>query len=276
MSPATVAAGRTPAFVTVDPSGRFAYVANAEDNNISQYTIGADGKLTPMSPATVGAGSTPTSVTVDPSGRFAYVTNWWADRPSFHFGGSDNVSQYAIGSDGKLTPMSPATVEAGVGPNSIVIDPSGRFAYVVNAYRDPVTDYIHTNNVSQYTVGADGKLTPMFPASVSTGLMPYQVKVDPEGRFVYVANYWDDNISQYKIGVDGKLTQLSPAKVPAGNGPYSVAVDPNGWFAYVANRHDNNVTQYAIGVDGKLTPMSPAIVPAGHAPAFITTTGSVR
>ena len=57
------AAGSNPRSVTVDPSGRFAYVANQTSNNVSQYTIGADGALAPMNPATVPAGTGPVSVT---------------------------------------------------------------------------------------------------------------------------------------------------------------------------------------------------------------------
>jgi len=41
--------------VTVDPSGRYAYVANQGGNNVSQYAIGTDGNLTAMTPATVAA-----------------------------------------------------------------------------------------------------------------------------------------------------------------------------------------------------------------------------
>jgi hypothetical protein len=37
-------------------------VANFRSNNVSQYTIGADGALTPMATATVAAGTGPVSV----------------------------------------------------------------------------------------------------------------------------------------------------------------------------------------------------------------------
>ncbi len=37
----TIAAGTGPVSVAVDPSGKFAYVANADSNNVSMYTIDA-------------------------------------------------------------------------------------------------------------------------------------------------------------------------------------------------------------------------------------------
>ena len=59
----TVAADNHPFSVTVDPSGQFAYVANFDSNNVSQYGIEADGTLSALTPATVPAGTEPFSVT---------------------------------------------------------------------------------------------------------------------------------------------------------------------------------------------------------------------
>src|SRR5438445_282636 len=106
-----VATGANPNSVTVDPSGRYAYVANGDSANASQYTIGADGALTPTATATVAAGTNPISVTVDPSGKYAYVAN----------NASANVSQYTIGADGALTPMAPHTAGAGGGRGSLAM-----------------------------------------------------------------------------------------------------------------------------------------------------------
>jgi DNA-binding beta-propeller fold protein YncE len=63
MSTATVSAGTTPHFVTVDPSGQYVYTANFGSNNVSQYSIGTgntstNGELTPIV-AAVAAESTP-------------------------------------------------------------------------------------------------------------------------------------------------------------------------------------------------------------------------
>jgi len=57
-----VAAGTGPRSAAVDPSGKFAYVANGGSHNISVYTIEAGtGALT--STGTVAAGAFPESVT---------------------------------------------------------------------------------------------------------------------------------------------------------------------------------------------------------------------
>ncbi len=93
---------------TVSVYPRFAYVANDNDNSVSVYAVNATtGRLTFT--GKVSAGTNPYSVTVDPSGRYAYVVNL----------GDGTVSQYTIGSNGSLTPMSPATVSAGAQPSSV-------------------------------------------------------------------------------------------------------------------------------------------------------------
>ena len=107
MSTATVAAGTGPQSLAVDPSGKYAYAANSGSNNVSQYTIAANGALTPTS--TIAARTNPVALTVDPSGVFVYVANL----------GSADVSQYAIGLNGILTLMATPAVAAGTSPRSV-------------------------------------------------------------------------------------------------------------------------------------------------------------
>ncbi len=229
----------------------FAYAANAISNDISQYTIGANGALTPMTPATVPAGTYPTSVAVGPSGRYAYVTN----------DVSNTVSQYSINVNGTLTAMTPATIAAGTNPYSVIIDPAGKYAYVANA---------GSANVSQYTIDADGKLTSMTPATVAAGVGPISITVDFSGKYAYTANSGNNNVSQYTIGVNGALSPMTPAIVAAGPYPTSVTIDPSGKYAYVTNGNSYTVSQYTIGADGALTPMTPATTDAELEPRSLT------
>ena len=70
-----VAAGTTPFSVTVDPLGKFVYVANLGSNNVSAFTIDPrTGALTAVG-VPVTSGASPSSLAVEPTGRSAYVTN---------------------------------------------------------------------------------------------------------------------------------------------------------------------------------------------------------
>jgi 6-phosphogluconolactonase len=92
-SAGTIAAGTAPVFVTVDLSGKFAYVTNSGSNDVSTYTINSSSTGSLSLIGMIAAGLSPTSIAIHPSGNFAYVTN----------SGSNDVSMYSIGTTGTLT-----------------------------------------------------------------------------------------------------------------------------------------------------------------------------
>jgi len=57
--------------VAVDPTAKFVYVANAGDNNVTAYNIGANGALTPVPGSPFAAEITPFSVAITPLVPFA-------------------------------------------------------------------------------------------------------------------------------------------------------------------------------------------------------------
>jgi 6-phosphogluconolactonase len=129
--------------VTVDPFGKFAYVADQAGPDVGMYTINATtGELAPI--GSIAAGTGPSSVALDPTGKFAYVTNYY-DGVFGH-----DVLMYSINATtGALTHI--GTIAAGTGPSSVALDPTGKFAYVTN---------FGSNNVSMYSIDAvTGALT---------------------------------------------------------------------------------------------------------------------
>src|SRR3984893_11333721 len=256
------AAGGSPGSVAVDPSGKFAYVANEfgnSGNSVSGYTINpSTGALTAITGSPFAAGVYPRSVAVDPSGKFAYVANEFGNNL---YSVSGSVSGYTIDpTTGALTAITGSPFATGGLPLSVAVDPSGKFAYVAN-YSD--------NNVSGYTINpATGALTPIIGSPFPAGTNPGLVAVDPSGKFAYVANSSDNNVSGYTINsATGALTAIAGSPFLAGSGPFSVAVDPSGKFAYVANSSDNTVSGYTIApATGALTTITGSPFPAGISP----------
>jgi hypothetical protein len=94
----------------------FVYVANFISNDVSAYSVGANGALTPVpgSPFSTGftaPGSYSASVAVDLSGRFVYVANT-GDFPA----SNGSVSAYSIGANGALTSVAGSPFTAGAFP----------------------------------------------------------------------------------------------------------------------------------------------------------------
>ena len=285
-----------PQSITIDPTGKFAYVANWDTGligvsaGVSAYTINATtGALTSI--GTFAAGNSPWFIAVDPTSKFAYVTNE----------NSDYGSAYTINATtGALT--STGTFAAGTYPAAVTVDPTGRFVYVtsgggVSAFTidattgaltsigtfstgnsnsssivvDPTGKFVYaananSDNVSAYSINATtGTLTSI--GTIAAGTVPQSITVDPTGKFVYVANTKSDNVSAYTINaITGALTSIGT--FATGSTPECVTVDPTGKFAYVANYFSNNVSAYTIdATSGALT--STGTFAAGTMPHFI-------
>jgi DNA-binding beta-propeller fold protein YncE len=244
--------------VAVDPTGKFAYVTNGNDNTVSGFSIdGKTGALTPVPGSPFAAGTGPVSVAVDPTGQFAYVAN------------DNTVSGYSIdGKTGTLTPVPGSPFAAGTGPVSVAVDPTGQFAYVANIGSK------FGGTVTGFSIdGKTGALTPVAGSPFAAGTGPSSVAVDPRGQFAYVTNLTDNTVSGYSIDrKTGTLTPVPGSPFAAGISPSSIAVDPTGRLAYVANAGDNTVSAYSIGPDGALAPVPSSPFAAGTEPISVAIT----
>jgi 3-carboxy-cis,cis-muconate lactonizing enzyme. len=103
----------------------------------------------------------------------------------------------------------------GIYPGAIAVDPSGNFAYVVNADT--------AGAISLYTVGADGVFTPMTPATLAATTTFVNVAIDFSGKYLYATSgYPGSTVSQYTIGASGTLTPMAQPTVTSGSGPNAI------------------------------------------------------
>jgi 6-phosphogluconolactonase len=106
-------AGQTPKFVTLHPSGAFAYVLNQSSDTISAFAVDSTtGALSPVpgSPFTILDGVGPVAASVDPLGKTLYVVNQ----------SSNSMSIFAIdATSGALSSM--GSIQTGSNPISIVL-----------------------------------------------------------------------------------------------------------------------------------------------------------
>ena len=189
--------------------------------------------------------------------------------------GENKVSQFSVGTNGKLVPMSPAKLATGKSPRGVAVNPNGSSAYVVNPFSD---------NISQYKILAGGGLSPLTPRKVPAAAIqfdyPEYAAVSPDGGSLYVTTAGfqggvsgaGGTVLQYDVGPNGQLSRKSPAAVAAGDGTNGVAVSPNGASLYATDAvgsFDENLSQFNIGAGGKLSPKTPAAVGAGNTPVAV-------
>jgi 6-phosphogluconolactonase (cycloisomerase 2 family) len=255
--------------VAVEPSGRFAYVANQGSGSVSSFAVDpTTGALTAL--GSVAADDSPSALAVDPSGRFVYVANAYLSNP-----GSGSLTAYAIAADtGALRTvdlngaLAGTAMTTGPNPTGITVDPSGRFVYVTHANGIQSYEILLTDGV-QLAAGA------LINASAAlTGANPRAITVEPSGRFAYVANQDSADVSVLRVDArTGVLTPLGAAA--AGAQPRSVTVDPSGRFVYVTNAGSSDVSIFLLDATTGLL-VQAGTAGAGSAPVGITTTGTIR
>jgi 6-phosphogluconolactonase (cycloisomerase 2 family) len=231
--------------LAVDPSGKFAYVANWGEGNtggsVSIFAINqSTGALTssgsvaaPCSPPPATGACSPRSLAIHPSGKFLYVANEGGFTPT-------GVSVYAIdATSGGLTLI--GVVSADGRATVVAVDPSGKFAYVADGEGN--SDGSPGVNVAMYTIDATtGVLT--STGTVIAGVSPISIAIHPSGKFAYVGISQSLSLSIYSIDFStGKLTLTGSLPGVAG-----LLIHPSGKFGYA----DGSI--YAIdAITGALT-----------------------
>jgi hypothetical protein len=207
-----------------------------------------------------GSGESGSSTTTPTPSAYAYVASAGAAPSS-----AGEIFEYGIFADFSMSPLSQASIGAGVYPAAVVIGQG--HVYVVN---------VGDGTISQYNIGLDGTLTPMNPAAVTNpgmhtfGAAPAAATIDPTGSFLYVTNAADNTLSQFSIGSDGQLTSLTPSTVATGVDPVSIAVAQGGY--YVVNSGaagDTGTVSLYSAEDGALTLLDSDTVTAGINPSAI-------
>jgi 6-phosphogluconolactonase len=198
-----------PGPLTVDPLGRFVYVAFGSSQNMVvalsfNSTTGALSQI--ASPVALDGYRW---VVAHPSGRFLYVVS----------DTSNSIAAFNVDpANGTLTPIAGSPFPAGSDPSSAAVDPSGNYLYVANDV---------SNDISAYTIDhSSGQLTPISGSPFPTRQAPTAVAIEPLGHFLYVSSGDFINasagVSAYEIGSTGALTEISGSPFTTAFGTYAV------------------------------------------------------
>ncbi|RHX87295.1 lactonase family protein [Leptospira stimsonii] len=208
LTPNTIAQISTigdPRDITIDPTGKYAFVPLFASGNINGYSIDSVGLLNPI--AITPGGSNPVGINMDPSGKFLYWVN----------SNGNSVSIFSMDSTGLLSLA--GGFSTGTTPWSIHFDPKGRIAYVANnasastnvsiGLRDPITGLL---------TPVGGPLTP----SLSTR----NFVVDPSGKYAYSTESSGNIVYMYRIiDASGNISFNTPAFTGVGaTGGYAIEI----------------------------------------------------
>ena len=193
-----------PHCVLPSPDGRFAVVADLGLDALFTYRYGPDGMLSPAPVATtpMPPGSGPRHLAFHPSGRLAVVIRELdCAISSLRF--EPGTGTFALVSTVPTLPDGTAMENY---CSDVQIHPGGGFVYGANRGHD---------SIAMYSLDEpSGRLEPIGHRSCG-GKTPRNLAIDPEGRYLVVANQDSDTLSVLAIE-DGRLGELVH-QVPVGS-----------------------------------------------------------
>jgi 6-phosphogluconolactonase (cycloisomerase 2 family) len=194
--------------------------------------------------------------------------------------GTNEVFQFRMHSNGSLTALSQPTAAVGSAPTSVVLQPSGNFAYIANSAGNNVTLLSVNKGNGELTIPATNNPIPSLnpPNIFNTGTGPIAIAPSAAHPFLFVANLGSGDISAFtvdpKTGNLGGVTG-SPFAIGASFHPTSIAISPKGNFLYVVDPALAQIAAFSVASNGALTAVG-APVPVGVSPTFVTVEPSGR
>jgi 6-phosphogluconolactonase len=281
-------AGRNPIALVraVRDDGTYIYALNHDDNTVSEYASGSDGKLFALNTYNIQSGTNPNGMAISPDQSTLYVVEAYGLGPnstpySPTTPGIGALVQFPIGAKGALgteaaypTCNNPVAVTV-LGSTS---NPAGGAVFVVNDPSGQLTTLIDT--VAAQNRGATGSETVIYPAvgacsggagaqgqitsynitpssnvltpgdgsPFAAGVAPNAIATDPTNRFVYVTDFRQNLLLSYTI--KGSSSSIAPlpanSTTPTGQLPSAITVDPRGKYIYVSNYGSGTVSGFAL------------------------------
>jgi 6-phosphogluconolactonase len=235
--------GQQPVSLTVHDD--LLYVLNAGGvNNITGFSIGESGKLTPIANSTkpLSAGATgPAQVQFDPDGEVLVVTEK----------ATNKIDLY--------------TVEDGLASGPLVRDSNGMtpFGFAFDRRGHLIVSEAFGGGANKSALSSynllDGKALQVISGSVGTQqTAACWVVVTRNNRYAYTTNTGSGTVSGYRVTHRGALSLLNAdgrtAVIGAGSAPTDAALTKSSQFLYVLNSAIGTVSGFRVEPDGSLTP----------------------
>ena len=244
--------GTSPAYVSVHPSGRFAFTAHYGSGHVASFPLGSDGALGAAASVVQhhGRSTHPRqegphahSIMPDPSGRFVLACDL----------GLDRVMIYRLDDAGKLVPneIPFAQVSSSAGPRHPAFYPSGRFLYVINEIDSTISVFAYD---AERGVALIQQTISSLPADFRGPNGTSQVLVHPNGKFVYGSNRGHDSIAIFTVDQETGKLALIGHQPSGGKTPRNFNIDPTGTFLLAGNQGSGTIVTFRIDPEtGRLT-----------------------
>ena len=237
--------GSAACYVAVDATGKTLLAANYQNGTVLSYPIREDGSIGEAVSFMqhVGSSINPERqqephahcFVVSPDNRYAYSADL----------GIDKIMSYRLNVDSAtLTPNRQPFVRThpGAGPRHFTFHPQQLFAYAINELDSTITTFDYDSTSGSLF---EQQVISTLPEAFGGITHCADLKITPDGRFLYGTNRGHDSIAAYAIGDNGHLSLISIE--PSGaEQPQNLAITPNGRYLLCANMAGNRVVVFRI------------------------------
>jgi 6-phosphogluconolactonase len=235
--------GENAAFVATDRTGHWLLSASYAAGKVVVHGLNEDGTIRTPAIQTVTTPKTAHCIATDPENRFVFVPHV----------APNAVFQFRFdAATGKLAEAGQAPGGAPkAGPRHLAFHPTQSLAFTSDETGSSITAYRFEPATGLKPVQTLSTLPADFKGSNTTA----EVKVHPNGRFVWVSNRGHDSLAGFAIDAGtGRLSALG--QTPTEKTPRSFEIEPDGRFVLAAGEGSGKLAVYQVDpATGKLTPL---------------------
>ena len=238
-----------PAMISADRKGGFLMGAYYGGGAVSVHPINGEGVVGDP-PAVEWLETAPRAhyIEADADNRIVLVP---------HVMPGNAVFQFRFDEDsGQLTPIEPHfQAEDGEGPRHICFHPNQRFVYSANENGSTVTAY--SFDAAKGTLAALQTVSTLPPEGYVPGEENNscaQIRIAPNGKFLYAPNRGHNSVACFRIDESGLLATIGYA--PIERHTRGTAMDPGGKFLYTTGVRSGRLASFSISQQtGALEPL---------------------
>ncbi len=237
--------GTASCYLEVDATGKTVLVANYSTGSVASLPIRKDGTLGEAASFVQHAGSSVDparqtgphahSFVISPNNRHAFAADL----------GLDQLLSYRLEpATAKLTPNRQPFVRTppGAGPRHLTFHPNGRHLYAINELANSVTLFDYDPKTGTLV---ERQTLSTLPKEFTGKSYCADLKITPDGKYLYGTNRGHDSIAAYRLAQDGRLA-LIDIYPSLGKGPQNLLITAGGRLLLCANMPGNNVAVFRI------------------------------
>ena len=243
--------GTNPVHLTLDPTGKWLFVANLQTGGVSVIPVREDGSLGHIKELKFISGnggpgyiSHPHQVKLDGSGRWLLVPS------QGRLQGIGKITVFEVDSKkGDLREHFVAKARTGAEPRHCVFHPNNRFCYVLNE-KDSTAALYYFDEGKGTLEGKQILMT--IPEDYTGDGWASAIDIDPAGRFLYVSNRKHDSVTVFTLDQENGHMSWLQNIATEGVQPRFITVSPDGSQLLAANELSDTIRIFDVEEDGHL------------------------